>query len=57
MRYDADHKQKTRQRVLKEAAKAMRADGPHQIAVADVMARAGLTHGGVLRPLQPRRTT
>jgi TetR/AcrR family transcriptional repressor of nem operon len=46
MRYDAEHKQKTRERVLKEAAKAIRTEGPHQIAVAGVMARAGLTHGG-----------
>jgi TetR/AcrR family transcriptional repressor of nem operon len=46
MRYDAEHKQKTRERVLQEAAKAIRAEGPHQIAVAGVMARAGLTHGG-----------
>jgi len=46
MRYDAEHKQRTRERVLKEAAKAIRADGPHRIGVAGVMARAGLTHGG-----------
>ncbi|MBW8812712.1 MAG: TetR/AcrR family transcriptional regulator [Caulobacterales bacterium] len=46
MRYDAEHKQKTRERVLTEAAKAMRAEGPHKIAVAGVMAKAGLTHGG-----------
>jgi TetR/AcrR family transcriptional regulator, transcriptional repressor for nem operon len=46
MRYDADHKQQTRERVLREAAKAIRAEGPHQIAVAGIMARAGLTHGG-----------
>lgn len=46
MRYDAEHKRKTRERVLKEAAKAMRAEGPHKIAVAGVMAKAGLTHGG-----------
>ena len=46
MRYDAEHKQNTRERVLKEAAKAIRADGPHRIAVAGVMAKAGLTHGG-----------
>jgi TetR/AcrR family transcriptional repressor of nem operon len=46
MRYDAEHKQKTRERVLKVAAKAMRADGPHKIGVAAVMAEAGLTHGG-----------
>lgn len=46
MRYDAQHKQRTRARVLKEAAKAIRSDGPHQIGVAEVMAKAGLTHGG-----------
>ena len=46
MRYDTDHKQKTRQRVLKEAAKAIREEGPERGAVAAVMAKAGLTHGG-----------
>jgi TetR/AcrR family transcriptional regulator, transcriptional repressor for nem operon len=46
MRYDADHKQMTRARVLKEAAKAIRKEGPHRIGVARVMAKAGLTHGG-----------
>lgn len=46
MRYDADHKQKTRAKVLKAAAKAIRAEGPHRIGVAEVMAQAGLTHGG-----------
>lgn len=46
MRYDAEHKQKTRERVLIEAAKAIRAEGPHQVGVAQVMAKAGLTHGG-----------
>jgi TetR/AcrR family transcriptional repressor of nem operon len=46
MRYDAEHKQRTRTRVLREAAKAIRGEGPHQIGVAEVMARAGLTHGG-----------
>lgn len=46
MRYDADHKQQTRERVLTAAAKAIRAEGPHRIGVAAVMAEAGLTHGG-----------
>jgi len=46
MRYDAEHKQKTRERVLQEAAKAIRAEGPHRVGVAGVMAKAGLTHGG-----------
>jgi len=46
MRYDAEHKQRTRERLLEEAAKAIRAEGPHRIGVAEVMAKAGLTHGG-----------
>ena len=46
MRYDAEHKERTRNRVLSEAARAIRAEGPHRVAVAEVMAKAGLTHGG-----------
>jgi len=46
MRYDAEHKQKTREKVVRAATKAIRADGPHRIGVAGVMAKAGLTHGG-----------
>lgn len=46
MRYDAEHKQRTRARVLKEASAAIRVDGPDRIGVATIMARAGLTHGG-----------
>jgi TetR/AcrR family transcriptional repressor of nem operon len=46
MRYDAEHKAKTRDLVLKEAARAIRRDGPHKVGVAAVMAKAGLTHGG-----------
>jgi TetR/AcrR family transcriptional regulator, transcriptional repressor for nem operon len=46
MRYDAEHKERTRARVLDEAVKAIRTEGPHKIGVAGVMARAGLTHGG-----------
>ena len=46
MRYDAEHKQRTRERLLEEAAKAVRAEGPHKVGVAEVMARVGLTHGG-----------
>ena len=45
MRYGADHKQKTRERVLAEAAKAIREEGSQGVSVAGVMARAGLTHG------------
>lgn len=46
MRYSNDHKAETRARVLKEAAREIRAKGPDGVAVAGIMARAGLTHGG-----------
>ncbi len=46
MRYDSEHKGRTRDKVLKAAAQAIRADGPHRVGVAGVMRKAGLTHGG-----------
>jgi len=46
MRYGPEHKQKTRKRVLTEAARAIREQGPHQVGVASVMSKAGLTQGG-----------
>lgn len=46
MRYDAEHKQKTREKVLKAATREIRASGAHRLGVAGVMAKAGLTHGG-----------
>jgi TetR/AcrR family transcriptional repressor of nem operon len=46
VRYDTEHKAETRKRVLKAAARAIRAEGPHRVGVAGVMAEAGLTHGG-----------
>jgi TetR/AcrR family transcriptional repressor of nem operon len=46
MRYDSEHKERTRQRVVQEAAAAIREYGPDKIGVADLMAKAGLTHGG-----------
>ncbi len=46
MRYDSEHKERTRAKVLKEAARAIKDNGPDQISVAGIMASAGLTHGG-----------
>lgn len=46
MRYSKTHKQETRERVLTIAARALRARGPERVGVAEVMAEAGLTHGG-----------
>ncbi|HSW12656.1 MAG TPA: TetR/AcrR family transcriptional regulator [Solimonas sp.] len=46
MRYPAEHKERTRALLLKEAARAIRAHGPQRIGVAAIMGKAGLTHGG-----------
>ena len=46
MRYDDNHKERTRARVLAEAAAAIRSKGAERVGVAEVMAGAGLTHGG-----------
>lgn len=46
MRYSAEHKQLTRDKVLAAAARAIREQGPERISVANVMGEVGLTHGG-----------
>ena len=46
MRYDAEHKERTRRTLLREAAAAIRESGPDRLGVAQLMAKAGLTHGG-----------
>ena len=46
MRYDAEHRQQTRDKVVRKAAEAIREYGPDKISVAELMAKAGLTHGG-----------
>jgi TetR/AcrR family transcriptional regulator, transcriptional repressor for nem operon len=46
MRYSAEHKRETRQRILQEAARLFRERGLDDVSVADVMGAAGLTHGG-----------
>jgi TetR/AcrR family transcriptional repressor of nem operon len=46
MRYGPEQAEKTKERVVKIAAAQMRKRGPDKVAVADVMNRAGLTHGG-----------
>ncbi|WP_149537302.1 TetR/AcrR family transcriptional regulator [Siccirubricoccus phaeus] len=46
MRYDSEHKAQTRDRLLQEAARAIKAAGPEGVGIAEVMRRAGLTHGG-----------
>ena len=46
MRYSDTHKQETRKKVVRAAAAAVRAKGPDRVGVAEIMAEAGLTHGG-----------
>jgi TetR/AcrR family transcriptional repressor of nem operon len=43
---DGTHKERTRARILDEAAQALRAGGTEGVSVAALMKRAGLTHGG-----------
>ncbi|ETR77048.1 TetR family transcriptional regulator [Afipia sp. P52-10] len=46
MRYGKDHKEETHKRVVEAAARRFRKDGIGSTGVVDLMADAGLTHGG-----------
>jgi TetR/AcrR family transcriptional repressor of nem operon len=46
MRYGSEHKSETKSRILKLAAQEIRLKGPDKASVAEIMASAGLTHGG-----------
>ena len=46
MRYQKEHKDKTRQRVIEAASVRFRRDGLDGVGVATLMGEAGLTHGG-----------
>lgn len=54
MPWSEEHKQKTRERILDAAAAAFRERGIEQTSVADVMQRAGLTHGGFFAHFQSK---
>jgi TetR/AcrR family transcriptional repressor of nem operon len=45
-RYDREHKQRTRASIVDAASQAFRSRGIDQVSVGEVMAAAGLTHGG-----------
>jgi TetR/AcrR family transcriptional repressor of nem operon len=45
-RYDREHKQRTRASIVDAASQAFRGRGIEQVSVGEVMAAAGLTHGG-----------
>ncbi|HUN43550.1 MAG TPA: TetR/AcrR family transcriptional regulator [Acetobacteraceae bacterium] len=46
MRYSETHKAETHTKLVKLAGRVLREKGPDKLAVADLMAAAGLTHGG-----------
>jgi len=48
MPYSKQHKQETRERILRTAARALRESGlhGHGAIISELMAQAGLTHGG-----------
>jgi AcrR family transcriptional regulator len=46
MRYQKGHKETTRRRIIETAAARFRKDGIEAVGLADLMADAGLTHGG-----------
>ena len=46
MPWPDDHKARTREKIVQAAAAAFRAGGVAGVRLEDVMARAGLTHGG-----------
>jgi len=46
MKYPDDHKAKTRERVLREASRAIRVEGADRMSIAAVMKAAGMTVGG-----------
>jgi TetR/AcrR family transcriptional regulator, transcriptional repressor for nem operon len=49
MRYHADHKQQTRQRIVRAASRRFRRRGTEGAAIADLMRDLRLTHGGFYR--------
>lgn len=49
MRYSPQHKEETRERILRAAAKQFRGRGGKGVAIADLMRNLDLTHGGFYR--------
>jgi TetR/AcrR family transcriptional repressor of nem operon len=49
MRYTAQHKQETRERVVRAASRHFRKQGGKGVAIADLMRKLNLTHGGFYR--------
>lgn len=56
MRYSADHKQQTHRRIVQTAARAFKKHGLEGVGIADLMKKAGLTHGGFYAHFPDRDT-
>lgn len=56
MRYGKDHKEETHKRVVEAAARRFRKDGIESTGVVDLMADAGLTHGGFYAHFSSKET-
>src|SRR5712692_11947560 len=46
MRYSTEHKQETRERIVRAASRHFRRRGGKGVAIADLMSKLDLTHGG-----------
>src|SRR5215469_14243429 len=49
MRYPEKHKEQTRERIVRTAARRFRGKGEGKVAIADLMQELKLTHGGFYR--------
>jgi TetR/AcrR family transcriptional repressor of nem operon len=56
MRYDADHKAHTHRRIVQTAARAFKRHGLNGVGIAELMKKAGLTHGGFYAHFPDRDT-
>jgi TetR/AcrR family transcriptional repressor of nem operon len=56
MRYSADHKEQTHRRIVQTAARAFKRHGLEGVGIADLMKKAGLTHGGFYAHFADRDT-
>jgi AcrR family transcriptional regulator len=56
MRYSAEHKQKTRNRIVRAAARQFCRPEGKGSAIADLMRELGLTHGGFYKHFDSKRS-
>jgi len=54
MRYSAKHKEETRERIVRTASRQFRSRGENEVAIADLMKKLKLTHGGFYRHFESK---